>query len=372
MRSKLLSLHLILTILRSHADLFINPFISIPSNSSLEMTPFLQATKQYLCLSLSRNAVSTVNQVFELSVEIFWCMLKDMRAQMKASSAVIKLTGQKEIEVLLNEIFIPILEMRHSTIRQKSLILAVFIRLCQDPQALVEIYINYDCDRAAPENIYEKLMNIVSKIGQTHFAPPSKDELKQGEGSTGGSRSAKEGTGPNIPPSLTTAAMGEKENASYAGLSPEIKLRRQSLECLVNALKSLSTWASTSSDRRTDGEALPRASEDTARPSRNGTSLSENNLEIPPPSPMWPTANGTSGMNTPDPDDDVARLEEQKQRKTSLQEGIKKFNFKPKRGIEFLLQNGFIRSKNPSDIARFLLQNEGLSKAMIGEYLGEG
>jgi hypothetical protein len=34
---------------------------------------------------LSRNAVSTVNQVFELSVEIFWCMLKSMRAQMKVS-----------------------------------------------------------------------------------------------------------------------------------------------------------------------------------------------------------------------------------------------------------------------------------------------
>ena len=85
MRSKLLSLHLVLTILKSHADLFVNPLISIPSNTSMEMTPFLQATKQYLCLSLSRNAVSPVNQVFELSVEIFWCMLKSMRAQMKVS-----------------------------------------------------------------------------------------------------------------------------------------------------------------------------------------------------------------------------------------------------------------------------------------------
>lgn len=83
MRSKLLSLHLILTILKSHADLFVDPLVCIPSNTSMEMTPFLQATKQYLCLSLSRNAVSPVNQVFELSVEIFWCMLKSMRAQMK-------------------------------------------------------------------------------------------------------------------------------------------------------------------------------------------------------------------------------------------------------------------------------------------------
>lgn len=85
MRSKLLSLHLVLTILRSHSDIFVNPLVCIPSNSSLEMTPFLQATKQYLALSLSRNALSPVNQVFELSVEIFWCMLKDMRAQLKVS-----------------------------------------------------------------------------------------------------------------------------------------------------------------------------------------------------------------------------------------------------------------------------------------------
>ena len=88
MRTKLLSLHLVLTILKSHADLFTNPLVSIPSNSSLEMTPFLQATKQYLCQSLSRNAVSPVNQVFELSIEIFWCMLRSMRAQMKVRHCV--------------------------------------------------------------------------------------------------------------------------------------------------------------------------------------------------------------------------------------------------------------------------------------------
>lgn len=98
MRSKLLSLHLILTILKSHAELFVDPLVCIPSNTSMEMTPFLQATKQYLCLSLSRNAVSPVNQVFELSVEIFWCMLKSMRAQMKVSpgSGVVQMERRRK------------------------------------------------------------------------------------------------------------------------------------------------------------------------------------------------------------------------------------------------------------------------------------
>lgn len=29
-------------------------------------------------------------------------------------------------------------------------------RLCENPQALVEIYLNYDCDSEAVDNIYEQ------------------------------------------------------------------------------------------------------------------------------------------------------------------------------------------------------------------------
>lgn len=63
---------------------------------------------------------------------------------------------QKEIEVLFVEIFIPIMDMRQATAKQKSTILTMFAKLCQDPQALVDIYLNYDCDRQALENIYER------------------------------------------------------------------------------------------------------------------------------------------------------------------------------------------------------------------------
>lgn len=63
---------------------------------------------------------------------------------------------QKEIEVLMHEIFIPILEMKTSTLKQKAVILSMLQRLCQDPQALVEIYLNYDCDSEAADNIYEQ------------------------------------------------------------------------------------------------------------------------------------------------------------------------------------------------------------------------
>lgn len=40
-------------------------------------------------------------------------------------------------------------------------------------------------------------------------------------------------------------------------------------------------------------------------------------------------------------------------------------------GIAFFVETGFIPSTSPQDVARFLLETDGLSKAMIGEYLGE-
>jgi brefeldin A-inhibited guanine nucleotide-exchange protein len=83
MRSKLLSLHLVLTVLNSHMPLFVDPAAIIYSNSSNEATSFVQAINQYLCLTLSRNAVSPVPQVFEISVEIFWRVLSGMRTKLK-------------------------------------------------------------------------------------------------------------------------------------------------------------------------------------------------------------------------------------------------------------------------------------------------
>ena len=46
--------------------------------------------------------------------------------------------------------------MRTSTLKQKAVILAMFLKLYQDPQALVELYLNYDCDSEAADNIYEQ------------------------------------------------------------------------------------------------------------------------------------------------------------------------------------------------------------------------
>ncbi|EJU04717.1 hypothetical protein DACRYDRAFT_20361 [Dacryopinax primogenitus] len=347
MRSKLLSLHLVLTILTAHMPIFVEPSVAIPSGSSSETTPFLQATKQYICLSLSRNAVSPVPQVFELSVEIFWRVMSGMRTRLK-----------KEIEVLLHEIFIPILEMRNSTIKQKSVVMGMFQRLCEDPQAVVELYLNYDCDRTALDNIYEHLMNIISRHSSTYLT------ILQGKSADLNSTSIKQAKFgvdvTSIPPSYSTAAVSAADDASTSVSESTLKL--QSLECLVAVLRSLATWGTT-----TNGgislEIRQNGSDDrlinASHPETAG--LATPSLERLP-----------DRISTPDSSDDPEKFESAKQRKTTLLEGIRRFNFKPKRGIQFLIENGFIRSKNPKDVAAFLLHADGLSKTMVGEYLGEG
>ncbi|KXN90258.1 Protein transport protein SEC7 [Leucoagaricus sp. SymC.cos] len=352
MRSKLLALHLVLTVLNSHMPLFVDPTVIVHSNSQNEPMSFVQAINQHLCLCLSRNAVSPVPQVFDISVEIFWRVLSGMRTKLK-----------KEIEVLLHEIFMPVLEMRTSTLKQKAVILGMLSRLCQDPQALVEIYINYDCDGEAADNIYEHLINIISKFAslpvsalpQKGAEPPSpalsptpKNPQPTVASSLGNSILP-------VPGSLDTSTMGLSEG----------QLRRQGIECLVSVLRSLVAWG-TAVGKSDDAQAAPpsrsQASDDGKRDSST-PDVPADRLSV--------TGSEIFRQPTPELSDDPTRFESAKQKKTTLLEGIKKFNFKPKRGIEFLIQHGFIPSRAPLDIAS-LLTTDGLNKAMIGDYLGEG
>jgi brefeldin A-inhibited guanine nucleotide-exchange protein len=86
MRSKLISLHLIHTLLNNNISVFTSPFCTITNTKSNEPISFLQAIKFYLCLSITRNGASSVDRVFEICGEIFWLVIKYMRAPFKVSS----------------------------------------------------------------------------------------------------------------------------------------------------------------------------------------------------------------------------------------------------------------------------------------------
>ncbi|XP_058831509.1 IQ motif and SEC7 domain-containing protein 1 isoform X2 [Topomyia yanbarensis] len=56
-------------------------------------------------------------------------------------------------------------------------------------------------------------------------------------------------------------------------------------------------------------------------------------------------------------------------RKRQYRVGLNLFNKKPEKGITYLIRKGFLEN-TPQGVARFLISRKGLSRQMIGEYLG--
>ena len=219
--------------------------------------------------------------------------------------------------------------------------MSMISRLCQDPQALVEIYLNYDCDSEALQNIYERLMNIISKIGATVTAHLPKGASEPPTPAASSKRSNLSVA--SVPPSLTTAALSVNAAQDAAGQTPaaagaaEARLKRQGLDCLVAVLKSLVQWGTSPGKISTavpTGDQTPAeiANQHKSRISDDNSTLaaSNSNLSTERLSPAIPdqvAGSSTSSL----PLDDPGHFESAKLRKTSLLEGIKRFNFKPKR-----------------------------------------
>lgn len=354
MRAKLLSLHIIHMVLFNNVPLFLSPLAAIRSSSSNEATQFTQAIKQLLCQSLSRNGASSVNRVFEVGCEIFWIMLKDLRVLLK-----------KEVEVFLKEIYLSILENRNAPLFQKQCFLNVIERLTADPRALVEIYLNYDCDRTASDNMFQRTIEHLSRISTMPVAITSIQQHAFQTAQTKKPALHDWQTKGTLPPSLSTLAVAQSPAEPDHGYPPEYAMKQQSLECMIETLRSLVHWAQqgatnqpggssddlkVSSDERRDSSDV-RTSAVLSSPSVGGT-------ETPPP-------------GTPLAEDDPMALEKAKQRKTALLNAVRQFNFKPKRGLKALLDGGFIKDRTPASIAKFLISNEQLSKTALGEFLGE-
>ncbi len=115
-----------------------------------------------------------------------------------------------------------------------------------------------------------------------------------------------------LAPSLSTSALSSPSAVDpTTPTQSEAQLRRQGLECLAAILRSLVAWGT--------GKSAP--TEDHNNNIMPDASASLDRL---------PLAEVTRG-STPDIADDPSRFESAKQKKTTLMEGIKRFNQKPKK-----------------------------------------
>ncbi|KAI1187554.1 guanine nucleotide exchange factor for ADP ribosylation factor [Nemania serpens] len=349
MRSKMISLHLTRTLLNNHIAVFTSPLCTITNTKSNEPTTFLQAIKFYLCLTITRNGASSVDRVFEVCCEIFWLMLRFMRAPFK-----------KEIEVFLNEIYLALLARRSAPLTQKLHFLNILTRFCGDPRGLVELYLNYDCDSQL-DNIFQTIIEDLARLAIAPVAVSTVQEQQYEEKNANSNMSSEWQLKGMLPPPLNVRDIVPQAEPE-SEIPKEYMIKRAALDSLVETLRSLLNWsvAGRPTANGVARESETQASMDDVRESID-PSIAESNSRDTPITP-----------STPIIEDDPAQLEKEKARKTALSKGIQQFNFKPKRGIKFLIQSGFIASDSPQDIAKFLLSDERLDKAQIGEYLGEG
>uniref|UniRef100_A0A8C7UKI5 ADP-ribosylation factor guanine nucleotide-exchange factor 2 (brefeldin A-inhibited) n=1 Tax=Oncorhynchus mykiss TaxID=8022 RepID=A0A8C7UKI5_ONCMY len=301
LRSKVVSLQLLLSVLQGAGPVF----------RSHEM--FVNAIKQYLCVALSKNGVSSVPEVFELSLAIFLTLLSHFKVHLKM-----------QIEVFFREIFLTILETSSSSFEHKWMVIQTLTRICANAQCVVDIYVNYDCDLNAA-NIFERLVNDLSKI-----------------------------------------AMGR--SGQELGMTPlqELSLRKKGLECLVSILKCMVEWsrdmyvnpnlqANLGQEQPSDGDGAERKLPDQTTSRRGSVSSLDSTM--------------SSSVQSSQPDH-PEQYEVIKQQKDVIEHGIELFNKKPKRGVQYLQDQGMLGT-TAEEIAQFLHQEERLDTTQVGEYLGE-
>ena len=164
-------------------------------------------------------------------------------------------------------------------------------------------------------------MNIVSKFGS---ATSSNHQKTSEPTSPALSPTPKNQTSTTSALSVSAISVPGTMDTSIIGLS-ESQLRRQGLECLVAVLRSLVAWGTAAGKGPDEAASISSA--------RSQTEEVKRDTITPEPHIVVATSGSveTFRQATPDIVDDPTKFESAKQKKTTLLEGIKKFNYKPKR-----------------------------------------
>eukprot|EP00960_Hanusia_phi_P077755 768738-Hanusia_phi.AAC.2 len=139
MQSKMLSLELLLSMLDQSGPKFKGAPRRYSPSSDLVHLPgsakFITCIKQQLCMSLLKNGVSPAPRVFKAALQVFVTLILNFKTHLK-----------QEIGVFFTTIFLRILESPHSTYQQKTMVLQLLHSIFRDPQTVVDVFVNYDCD----------------------------------------------------------------------------------------------------------------------------------------------------------------------------------------------------------------------------------
>ncbi|KAL7148741.1 hypothetical protein ABFS83_06G199500 [Erythranthe nasuta] len=175
-KTRILSLELLHGLLEDVGDSFTKNF------------QFIDSIRAHLSYALLRGSVSQSHILFQYATGIFSVLLLRFRESLKAEmGALFPVFVQRSLD--------------GTDLNQKLSVLRMLEKASKDPQMLVDLYVNYDCDLDAP-NLFERMVSTLSKVAQ--------------------------GT--------------ENMDTKSSNVSQTGSLKTSSLQGLVNVLKSLVTW----------------------------------------------------------------------------------------------------------------------------------
>ncbi|XP_054653677.1 Golgi-specific brefeldin A-resistance guanine nucleotide exchange factor 1 isoform X2 [Dunckerocampus dactyliophorus] len=308
----------------------------------------LGLVKDELCRHLFQLLKVERMNLYASSIRVCFLLFESMRVHLKFQ---LEMYLKKLMDIITSENMKMPYEM-------KELALEALVQLWRIPSFVTELYINYDCDFYC-SNLFEDLTKLLSKnafpvSGQlytTHLL--SLEALVTVIDSTEAHCQAKvlDNTAPQEPPD---------------GLPME---GERSLKNGTDAPTDLIK------DGVTNGLTFPQADSTPGYPPTSGYLMAEkmrlgrhdqgDNDTIDKKTKKKPHRFSSC---TPDSQE----LLDIKTKKKLLITGTEQFNLKPKKGIQFLQENGLL--SNPLDnnqVAQWLRENPRLDKKMIGEYISD-
>mmetsp|Transcript_3373 Transcript_3373/g.6295 ORF Transcript_3373/g.6295 Transcript_3373/m.6295 type:complete len:2294 (-) Transcript_3373:61-6942(-) len=333
LESRILALKLLLHILRHSSA----PII-------LEAGPqFHYAVRQYLCTSLLKNTTSLDTTMVELSLRLFVPLIRNFRSLLKT-----------EIEAFVTNVFFVILDSKNSTVQHKLLVVTLFEEICSDATTLAEIFLNYDCDLSAVD-LFSRIVNALGKVARVG--------LSDGTGSEGY----------DAPSSLQFVAGAGAIRAEMTRLDHR-ELRLAAMKAMRQVLASLHSSIVIPVNHGGEGKYyLGDISHDEASLQLNNAlnvngDYNEKTIAEAVEQSMDPSSDAADATAKKTL---VEMYDSKKKRREEESQAALKFNQKPTAGLKFAGECGHVDASDPTDVARYLLQNkDAFDKAQIGEYLG--
>ena len=341
--SKLLSLELLLTILKQ-------PGVTFKSSEQ-----FVSLVKTDVTDVILKNSDASIEALFSLSSSLFVALVRHFRQHL-----------HRIIGPVLDSIYLPYIASNNSSYEVKYASLLVLKQICSDCSIILELFLNYDCDISS-YNTFQKIATTLEKTVQgSYFAQVELTQLQ------------------------------------------ENRLKMLGLEALVDTIRSLVEWtqrgeqwesreraaAAKRKEERDKGEEAQNSGSGTPTSTTASSHFASN---APRGSPSSPSSSSHTGGTLAAPEaaaedgDDPrspahhedtyvaasstsstfsSQFHQLRQQKQKLDTGILRFNMKPKKGLQYLVEHGLLEN-SPESVAAFFHANPALDKTVVGDFMGE-